>query len=71
MLWSAVLLFAGLLHAPSQEPTFEVASVKHVGSAIMHGPGPSPMVECRYSGAKVNCRLPLKALMRHACQIGE
>jgi uncharacterized protein (TIGR03435 family) len=49
---------------------FDVASVKHVGSAIvvMYGPGraESPTMNCRYNPEKVSCRLPLKDLMQEA-----
>jgi hypothetical protein len=33
-----------------QQPSFDVASVKHMGSAIMCGPAVSPVMGCRYSG---------------------
>jgi hypothetical protein len=45
------LLAIGLgLPLTAQQPSFDVASVKHMGSAIMCGPGVSPVMGCRYNG---------------------
>jgi uncharacterized protein (TIGR03435 family) len=61
------LLAIGLgLTLAAQQPSFEVASVKHVGSAIMYGPGVSPVMGCRYNGTKVTCRQQLRSLVEHA-----
>jgi uncharacterized protein (TIGR03435 family) len=66
---AAVLLIAGLLRGQSQEPKFDVASVKHVGSAIMYGPGVSPVMGCRYSGNKVTCRQQLRSFVEDAYSV--
>jgi len=63
---ATILLISGLLWAQPQEPSFDVARVKHVGSAIVTGPSGPQLLGCRYTGNKVECGDTLHGLIENA-----
>src|SRR5690348_8469035 len=63
---TAVVLFGGLLAAQPREPSFDVATVKHVGNSVVVGPSEPVMMGCQYEPARLRCRVQIASLMETA-----